>query len=72
MICFYRYKWLDGKLKGTGMKIVARKCLMDQFLMTPQILIMFYVGMSLLEGREDLFAELKKKFLPTFTVIAQK
>ena len=39
--------------------------------MTPNILVMFYVGMSLLEGREDLFAELKKKFFPTFAVSIQ-
>ena len=63
-----RYKWLDGKFKGTGLKIVVKKCLIDQFLMTPNLLVMFYVGMSLLEGREDVFAELKKKFVPTFTV----
>jgi len=65
---YYWYKWLDKKLSGTSVKIVVRKCLMDQFLMTPNILIMFFVGMSLMEGREDIFAELKQKFIPTFFV----
>jgi len=63
---YYWYKWLDAKYAGTAVKTVVRKCLMDQFMMTPQLLVMFYVGMSLLEGREDIFAELKQKFVPTF------
>jgi Mpv17-like protein len=60
------YKWLDKKLPGTAVKTVVKKCLMDQFMMTPNILIMFYVGMSLMEGKEDVFSELKQKFVPTF------
>ncbi|CAG7784962.1 unnamed protein product [Allacma fusca] len=63
---YYWYKWLDGKFKGTTPRIVVKKCLIDQFLMTPNILVMFYVGMSLLESREDIFAELIEKFVPTF------
>ncbi|CAL8141343.1 unnamed protein product [Orchesella dallaii] len=63
---FYWYKWLDGKFPGTATKIVVRKCIMDQFLFTPHLLAIFYISMSLLEGKDDVFAELKKKFVPTF------
>ena len=50
------------------MKVVVKKCLMDQFLMTPNIVAIFYIGMSLLESKQDVFAELKEKFVPTFVV----
>lgn len=65
---FFWYKWLDGKFVGTAIKTVAKKCILDQFLMTPNLLAIFYVSMSLLEGKSDLTAELRKKFVPTFIV----
>lgn len=65
---FFWYKWLDKNFTGTAIKVVAKKCILDQFLMTPNLLAIFYVGMSLLEGKDDLTAELKKKFVPTFVV----
>jgi len=43
---------------------------LDQFLMTPHLLALFYIGMSLLEQKQDVLAELKQKFVPTFVVSA--
>ncbi|CAG7730478.1 unnamed protein product, partial [Allacma fusca] len=63
---YYWYKWFDAKFKGTAPRMVVKKCLIDQFLMTPNLLVIFYVGMSLLENKEDILAELKEKFVPTF------
>jgi len=63
---YYWYRFLDSKFVGTTARIVVRKCLMDQILMTPNLLVMFYVGMSVLEKKDDYFAELKAKFVPTY------
>ncbi|CAG7832178.1 unnamed protein product, partial [Allacma fusca] len=47
-------------------RMVVKKCLIDQFLMTPNLLVIFYLGMSLLENKEDILAELMEKFVSTF------
>ncbi|KYB25895.1 mpv17-like protein isoform X1 [Tribolium castaneum] len=60
------YRWLDKKFIGTSYKIVAQKLLLDQFLMTPQILVIFYVAMSIMEKKKDIFEECKQKIIPTF------
>nr|XP_008197043.1 PREDICTED: mpv17-like protein isoform X4 [Tribolium castaneum] len=62
----YWYRWLDKKFIGTSYKIVAQKLLLDQFLMTPQILVIFYVAMSIMEKKKDIFEECKQKIIPTF------
>lgn len=43
----YRYKWLDKALPGTTKKVIVKKLLLDQFLMTPQLLVIFYAGENL-------------------------
>lgn len=40
----FRYKWLDKKYVGTSTKIVIKKVLMDQFLMTPPLYVIFYTS----------------------------
>ncbi|XP_063925567.1 mpv17-like protein isoform X2 [Zophobas morio] len=62
----YWYRWLDRKFVGTSAKIVVQKLLLDQFLMTPQILIVFYVAMSIMERKKDIFEECREKIIPTF------
>lgn len=41
---FFRYKWLDKTFVGTGTKIVVKKMLIDQFIMTPPFYVVFFVG----------------------------
>lgn len=65
------YKWLDAKFhlceKGPlNLKILARKMVYDQFLLTPVIIVMFFVTMNALEGKSDWFEECKHKFWKTF------
>ncbi|XP_030375363.1 mpv17-like protein isoform X2 [Scaptodrosophila lebanonensis] len=62
----HKYKWLDRTYFGTDKNIIIRKLLLDQFILTPYLLTAFYVGMSLMEGSEDIFLELREKLLPTF------
>jgi Mpv17-like protein len=65
-ILFNWYKWLDRTFPGTTRKIIVRKLLLDQFILTPPLLVIFYVGMSLMEMQKNTFEECQKKFLPTF------
>jgi len=65
-ILFYWYKWLDGRFVGTAVKTIATKVVLDQAVSAPIILGLFYIGMSLMEGRPDIFQELREKFVDTF------
>merc|ERR1711976_1012067 len=67
-ILFYWYKWLDGRFVGTAVKTIATKVVFDQAVSAPIILGLFYIGMSLMEGRPDIFQELREKFMETFKV----
>lgn len=39
-----RYRWLDRAYVGTTTKIVLKKLVLDQFLMTPPLLVIFYLS----------------------------
>lgn len=65
-ILYSWYKWLDAKFVGTAPKIVLKKLVLDQSVLTPPLLVIFYVGMSLMERKPDVLEECKKKLLPTF------
>lgn len=40
----FRYRWLDKNYAGTSIKVVVKKLLLDQFLLMPPLLVIFYVG----------------------------
>lgn len=65
-ILYNWYKWLDRKLPGATKMIVVKKLAMDQFLITPILLVIFFTGMSVMERASDPLAECREKFLPTF------
>jgi len=65
---YYWYKVLDGRLIGTSPQVVVAKVIIDQAVSAPIILTLFYTGMSVMEGRDDMFKELKEKFWTTFKV----
>lgn len=50
------------------MKVVLTKCVMDQVLMTPNILTIFFIGMAILEGHHYVLQELEDKFIATYFV----
>ncbi|XP_040570757.1 mpv17-like protein [Lepeophtheirus salmonis] len=57
------YKWLDSRFpKGA----ISKKIILDQFLLGPIMVALFYIVLSLLEGQEDPLLECKEKFLTTF------
>jgi Mpv17-like protein len=65
-ILYNWYKWLDKTFPGTTKKIIIRKLLLDQFILTPPLLVIFYTGMSIMERQQYLLEECQKKFIPTF------
>ncbi|XP_042232043.1 mpv17-like protein [Homarus americanus] len=62
----YWYRWLDARFVGTSLAMITKKSLIDQFVMEPPLLASFFIGMSILERKEDIFAEWKQKYIPTF------
>jgi len=62
------YGMLDRVFPGTAASTIAKKVFLDQFTLEPVLICVFYVGMNVMEGRKDVFQELKDKFVPTFSV----
>ncbi|XP_063215854.1 mpv17-like protein [Bacillus rossius redtenbacheri] len=60
------YKWLDKRFVGTAARTVVKKLVLDQLIFTPPVIIAFYISMSILERKDDIFEECKTKLLPTF------
>jgi len=62
------YSWLDHRFPCTSGGVVAKKLLLDQFLFTPWVVVIFYVGMAWLEGKQgqERWVELQAKGLRTF------
>ncbi|XP_053606701.1 mpv17-like protein isoform X2 [Plodia interpunctella] len=65
-ILYNWYKFLDRRFTGNAIKTVLTKVACDQFIMTPVLLALFFTIMSTLEGKEDIFAELKEKYWIAF------
>ncbi|XP_045129867.1 mpv17-like protein isoform X1 [Portunus trituberculatus] len=66
VVYHYWYRWLDARFVGTSAAVIGKKLLLDQFVMEPPLLASFYVGMSVMEGQEDIFKECKQKYITTF------
>ncbi|XP_047027080.1 mpv17-like protein [Helicoverpa zea] len=63
---YYWYKLLDRKFVGTAAKTVLTKVACDQFIMTPTLLALFFTILSILEGKADIFEELRQKYVKAF------
>ncbi|KAK3891660.1 hypothetical protein Pcinc_004456 [Petrolisthes cinctipes] len=66
IIYHHWYRWLDGRFIGTSLAVITKKSLIDQFVMEPPLLASFYIGMSIMEGKEDILQECSEKYLTTF------
>ncbi|CAH1638593.1 unnamed protein product [Spodoptera littoralis] len=60
---YFWYKFLDKKFVGRAVKTVFTKVACDQFIMTPFLLACFFTILSVLEGQQDIFAELRHKYV---------
>ncbi|KAJ6636912.1 hypothetical protein lerEdw1_013788 [Lerista edwardsae] len=65
----FNYVWLralERLLPGRAPGAVLGKVLCDQLMGAPVAVLAFYTGMSLLQGKEDIFSDCKKKFWNTY------
>ena len=57
VILFHWYKWLDARFVGAAAKTIVQKLMLDQFLISPPILATFYIMMSIMERKDNIFQE---------------
>jgi len=64
------YHWLDARFPCTTGSVVMKKLILDQFILTPWLLAIFFIGMSYLEGKRgnSMLKECQNKFIKTFTL----
>uniref|UniRef100_F7BST8 MPV17 mitochondrial inner membrane protein like n=1 Tax=Equus caballus TaxID=9796 RepID=F7BST8_HORSE len=65
----FNYVWLrllERALPGRAPRTVLAKVLCDQALGGPVAISAFYAGMSILQGEDDIFLDLKQKFWNTY------
>ncbi|XP_029307984.1 mpv17-like protein [Cottoperca gobio] len=70
--CFhanFNYHWLralERMLPGGGVRAVTGKVVVDQLIAAPLTISAFYIGLSLLENKEDLFEDWRQKFWTSY------
>nr|XP_020473330.1 mpv17-like protein [Monopterus albus] len=70
--CFhanFNYHWFRGlerMLPGGGVKAVTGKVVVDQLIAGPLTISAFYIGLSLLENKEDLLETWRQKFWTSY------
>lgn len=67
----FNYMWLrllERALPGRTPRTILAKVVCDQVVGGPVAISAFYIGMSILQGRDDIFGDLKKKFWNTYMV----
>ncbi|XP_047217503.1 mpv17-like protein isoform X1 [Girardinichthys multiradiatus] len=71
-LCFhanFNYHWLRGlerMLPGGGVKAVTRKVVLDQLIAAPVTISAFYIGLSLLENKDDPLEDWRQKFWTSY------
>ena len=63
IVCHHWYRYLDAKLPGRTIGIVAKKVICDQLVCSPLCIAMFFVTLGLLEKSswDELKLEIKEK-----------
>ncbi|TDH11747.1 hypothetical protein EPR50_G00063900 [Perca flavescens] len=70
--CFhanFNYQWLRGlerMLPGGGVKAVTGKVVVDQLIAAPLTISAFYIGLSLLENKDDPLEDWRQKFWTSY------
>uniref|UniRef100_A0A8C4E5T3 Si:ch211-120k19.1 n=1 Tax=Dicentrarchus labrax TaxID=13489 RepID=A0A8C4E5T3_DICLA len=73
--CFhanFNYHWLRGlerMLPGGGVKAVTGKVVVDQLIAAPLTISAFYIGLSLLENKDDPLEDWRQKFWTSYKAV---
>ncbi|XP_019724536.1 mpv17-like protein [Hippocampus comes] len=59
-------RWLERMLPGGGVKAVTGKVVVDQLVAAPLTISAFYIGLSFLENKDNLFQDWKEKFWTSY------
>ncbi|XP_054639194.1 mpv17-like protein [Dunckerocampus dactyliophorus] len=59
-------RWLERMLPGGGVKAVMGKVVVDQLVAGPLTISAFYIGLSLLESKDDLLEDWRQKFWTSY------
>ncbi|XP_071394627.1 mpv17-like protein [Centroberyx affinis] len=71
-LCFhanFNYHWLRGlerMLPGGGVKTITGKVVLDQVIAAPATISAFFIGLSVLENKEDPLEDWQQKFWPSY------
>ncbi|XP_076001883.1 mpv17-like protein isoform X1 [Genypterus blacodes] len=65
-VSFFWNRFLERTFPGRAAGMVMRKLLMDQAIVAPVATSVFYTGLSVLEGQEDIMEAWRNKFLNTY------
>lgn len=60
------FKWLDSKFIGKSLTVVGKKLVLDQTIAASGELLLFYLAMSIMEGKQDVFEECRSKFVESY------
>ncbi|KAM6967387.1 mpv17-like protein [Aplochiton taeniatus] len=70
--CFhanFNYHWLralERMLPGGGLKRISGKVVLDQLVAAPATISAFFIGLSILENKEDPFEDWRQKFVTSY------
>lgn len=69
-VSHYFYTWMGNIMPDRSMSTTRKKIILDQILMSPFCIIIFFYGMGLMESKKipECTAEIKKKFLSVYMV----
>ncbi|KAM9299379.1 mpv17-like protein [Gastrophryne carolinensis] len=63
---FFWLRFIERTFPGSAAKNVIKKVACDQLMAAPVTISAFYTGLSILDGEEEIFKNLKEKFWPTY------
>uniref|UniRef100_A0A8D3AQM2 Si:ch211-120k19.1 n=1 Tax=Scophthalmus maximus TaxID=52904 RepID=A0A8D3AQM2_SCOMX len=66
---YHWLRWLERMLPGGGVRAVAGKVVVDQLVAAPLTISAFYIGLSLLENREDPLEDWRHKFWTSYKAV---
>ncbi|XP_017270992.1 mpv17-like protein [Kryptolebias marmoratus] len=63
---YHWLRWLERMLPGGGVRVVAGKVVLDQLIGAPLTISAFYVGLSVLEHKDDPLEDWRQKFWTSY------